>query len=447
MAKNTILHDAFDREVYHDLFNQSKELQNITARGIKRLKTFEELTSDVFFSLYKMKPELLKREQLMPEYWLNHEQMNKLMESSSYQDLRQYTTLDELGSGLGSKALLESLLHSMQQDQELKEAVEKADKKDGYGQASNKIPGLETKIRQVVEQAVDKAVEELSEVENIIWSWGLNQGEFQRLPYEKKLEILQVLRGQQKFKDMTKMVGRMRSVAAGSRKAKLQQRVELHSITQGADINHVLPQELAVLLKPALKLDFYRRLTEKQLLQYDLRHPDYVGQGPIVVLLDTSSSMRAGNREIWSKAVALGLAEIAEKEKRAFSYALFASRLDQLIYDDFLPGQRSPNKLLKLATEFIGGGTNFDQPLNWAMGKINESRFKKADIVMITDGECEISDQFLKELQKSKAEKEFRIFSILIGYNPQELRRWSDEVWEVENLLDENISGDLFQKI
>ena len=66
---------------------------------------------------------------------------------------------------------------------------------------------------------------------------------------------------------MTKLVGRMRRLASASRKAKLEYRVELHSITQGADINHVLPQELLALRRPVLKLDFYRRLMEKQLFQ------------------------------------------------------------------------------------------------------------------------------------------------------------------------------------
>jgi len=37
-----------------------------------------------------------------------------------------------------------------------------------------------------------------------------------------------------------------------------------------------------------------------------------------------------GGREVWSKGIALGLAEIAEKERRAFSYGLFASGLAHL---------------------------------------------------------------------------------------------------------------------
>ncbi len=452
LSRNSVRNDAFDRVAYEEILYQSKELQNLSRQGVETLNTFSEMAEDVFFSLYKVKPELIPSNELAKEYLLNHELMSKLMESQSYQELREYTQLDELGAGLGSKALLENLLKELEQDGDLKEVSNKINDaiKQQVAMPANEVQhilsGIQSTLRQVVEFATDKAVSEVEEVENIITSWGLNQGEFERLPYDKKLQLLQVLRGQQKFRDMTKLVGRMRKLAIGSRKSKLEHRIELHSITQGADLNHVLPQELLTLRRPALKLDFYRRMMEKQLLQYDLNHQDYMGQGPIIVLIDTSSSMRGG-REIWSKSLALGLAEIAEKERRTFSYALFASSRADLITDDFQIGQRSPDKLIKLASEFIGGGTDFEQPLQWAIGKLKESKFNKADIVMITDGECAVGNEFLKELQKVQQDKQFRIYSILIGGNSSELKRWSDEVWNVTDLLDETIAKELFQKI
>ena len=453
LLTNSVMHDAFDIVAYDEILNQSKELQNLNLQGLQSLKTFGELASDVFYSLYKVRPELTLENEIAPEYILNHAQMTKLMESQSYQELREYTQLDELGAGLGSKALLDILLKQLQQDGSLKEASSKIN--DVIEQqatitsdeARQMLSGMHSKMRKVIEFAVDKAIAEVEEVENVINSWGLNQGEFTKLPYSKKLELLQVLRGQQKFKDMAKLVGRMRILATGSRKAKMEHRVELHSITQGADITHVLPQELMALRRPALKLDFYRRMVEKQLMQYDLNHNEYIGQGPIIALIDTSGSMRSRNKEIWSKAVALGLAEIAEKERRSFSYALFASEQDDLITDDFQIGQRSPHKLIKLASEFIGGGTNFEQPLKWAIDKLQESKFIKADVVMITDGECEVNTEFLKELQNAKEEKKFRIFSILISSNPKGLNHWSDEVWSITDLLNESAVKELFQKI
>lgn len=452
LSCNSIRHDAFDKAAYEEILRQSKELQSLGVQGTQTLNTFSEMAEDVFFSLYKVKPELTPKNELATEYLLNHELMSKLMESQSYQELREYTQLDELGAGLGSKALLENLLKQLEQDSDLKEVSNKIN--DAVEQQASipsdevhqRVLSLQSKLRQIVELATNKAVTEVEDVEQVITSWGLDQGEFTRLSYEKKLELLHVLRNQQNFKDMTKLVGRMRRLASVSRKARLEHRVELHSLRLGANINHVLPQELLALRRPFLKLDFYRRLMEKQLFQYDLNQRECVGQGPIIALIDTSSSM-LGNRERWSKAVALGLAEIAERERRAFSYALFASIRNDLITDDFQIGQRSPDKLIKIANEFIGGGTNFEQPLQWAMDKLRESTFSKADIVMITDGECAVSDEFLKKLQKAKEQKQCRIYSILIGSNSRELSRWSDAVWSITDLVDETTVQELFQKI
>jgi uncharacterized protein with von Willebrand factor type A (vWA) domain len=472
LLENTIKHDGFDRMAYADIYSQSKDLQEITEQGLQVLKTFTSLGEDVFFSLYKTNPELIEPDVLAQEYLLNFEQMAKLMESPSYQGLRQYTQLDELGAGLGCKALLETLVKQFQEESDLKDAADQVNEAirrskefhepdpslahfDQTMAAARKegdhikvlIDKMQSVLRHAMDFAASHAVGEVEVAESIITSWGFNKGEFARLPYAKKLELLQVLRSQRKFRDMTKFVGRMRNMAVASRKAKLQQRVELHAITLGDDINHVLPQELVALRKPVLKLDFYRRLMEKQLLQYDLNHQDPAGQGPIIALIDTSSSMRHENRETWSKAVALGLAEIAEKEKRNFAYALFASKRDELITDEFQLGQRSPEKVLRLAESFIGGGTNYEQPFTWAIGKLNESKFNKADIVLITDGEYMLGDAFSEELLKAKQEKQFRIYSILIGGMELELKRWSDEIWHISDLLDDSTVKEVFKKI
>jgi uncharacterized protein with von Willebrand factor type A (vWA) domain len=46
---------------------------------------------------------------------------------------------------------------------------------------------------------------------------------------------------------------------------------------------------------------------------------------------------------------------------------------------------------------FLGGGTNFALPLDRALKVINESRFKQADVVFVTDGEDRVKTSFLKD--------------------------------------------------
>ena len=114
LLRNSVRYDAFDMAAYEEILHQSKELQSLSAQGVQTLNTFPELAEDVFFSLYKVRPERMPPNELATEYLLNHELMSKVMESQSYQELREYTQLDELGAGLGSKALLENLLKQLE---------------------------------------------------------------------------------------------------------------------------------------------------------------------------------------------------------------------------------------------------------------------------------------------------------------------------------------------
>jgi len=494
LPRNSIAHDGIDRMVHENILKQSPELRTIKNEGTGLLKTFPYLQEDVFYALYKPWPEIIPRQNIAPECALNHQEIEKLLESPVYQDLRQYTQLDEFGAGLGSKALLEELCARLKDDKALQEAAEQVNKatkqqqkaedlqkqlneiKDGSKSNAKKpllppqrlqedikqalqsaqdhadkakqiIAEAQSQMRRAITAATEKATAECEETEAILTSWGFNQGQFQRLPFNKKMELVKVLREQQKFKDMTKLVGRMRNLALASQKAKLDHvRVELHSITTGDDISRALTQELAVLRKPTLKLNFYRKLYEKQLLQYELNHRDKAGRGPIVCLIDSSGSMY-GARDEWAKAVAMGLLEIAIKERRPFAYAIFSSARDELITDTFQPGDRSPEKIMNMVTAYLGGGTNFEKPLSWVVEKIKESTFNKADIVMITDGECMVSDDFLKEFLSLKKAREFSVYSILIGHRAYELQRWSDEVFSVNDLLDDNVPEQLFKSI
>lgn len=491
LSKNTIAHDGIDRTIHESILRQSPDLWALNEKGSELLKTFPYLQEDVFFSLFKPWPELLPREQISPECTMNRMEMEKLLETPSYKELRQYTQLDEFGAGLGTKALLEELCNRLNEDAALKEAAEQANQAAEHQQKVNKLQkaldimeshvndtsgphaqklqqqlkqamqstqetankveqilaGAQSQVRRAITAAAEKAVNECEEVEAVLTAWGFNQGQFQRLPFEKKLELVNILRTQQKFKDMTKLVGRMRNLSMAAQKAKLDHaRIELHSITTGDDISRVLTQELVALRKPALKLNLYRKLYEKQLLQYDLSHRDKAGRGPIICLIDSSGSM-VGAKDEWAKAVAMGLLEIALKERRAFAYAIFSSAKDPLITDIFLPGDRSPEKILNMVTAYYGGGTDFEKPLAWALETIKESAFKKADIVMITDGECRVSDNFLEKFLEVKKQKDFAVYSILIGHSSHELKKWSNHVYHLYHLYDDSVAEQLYQAI
>ena len=91
---------------------------------------------------------------------------------------------------------------------------------------------------------------------------------------------------------------------------------------------------------------------------------------------------------------------------------LFSTRTQVFKYEK---GKIKSSDMVKLAQTFLSGGTDFSLPLTKTLSVINESRFKQADVVFVTDGEDRVRDSFLKVFNKKEREKEFKVLSLVIG--------------------------------
>jgi uncharacterized protein with von Willebrand factor type A (vWA) domain len=170
-----------------------------------------------------------------------------------------------------------------------------------------------------------------------------------------------------------------------------------------------------------------------------LRDDEQKGKGPMVVCLDVSSSMQ-GDKELWGKAVTLTLMDIARRQRRLFRAVLFSSGADSLRVIDVNRERRYEpelGKVMELAEYFPGGGTEFERPLDAAMELIAHKKLRRADIVIITDGECQVSPQWLAALNARKQELQFKIFGVLVDVGTSELstlRQFSDRVASIKAL-------------
>ena len=94
--------------------------------------------------------------------------------------------------------------------------------------------------------------------------------------------------------------------------------------------------------------------------------------------------------------------------------------------------------IIELADYFPGGGTDFEGPLNKAQVFLRESKFKRGDIVFITDGECDVGSDWLKTFIEGKKKLGFQVFSVLIDLtgreNPESLKKFSDKVTMISKL-------------
>jgi uncharacterized protein with von Willebrand factor type A (vWA) domain len=187
------------------------------------------------------------------------------------------------------------------------------------------------------------------------------------------------------------------------------------------------------------------------LLLYSLRGIEEKGKGPVVVCLDGSSSMM-GDKEVWAKALTLTLLEIARRQRRLFRSICFSSADTPLQILDLNPRERyevEMGKVMELAEYFPGGGTDFETPLNAARECIQQSRFKRGDIVFITDGECQVQPDWAEQFRADKEEMGFSLFSILIDVGSSSLgtlKEFSDKITTVSRLTSEGVK-DLFVKL
>ncbi len=430
--------------------NQSPDTQDVLKQGEDKLFAFPAFSKETFHRLYSHQPQHLP--QVKPEHaWAlkAHEQLDQVPD---FDRLTKRCRGDRFLSGIAATAFSEKVMSELPEPEQpfedpqplraqvrslkaMERHVQEAGKqlpshihqmidelvqqgKTAVVQAQEYADTLdESALRQVFRVACDFALEEVQRVTTQIdaFSFGNHSGiESTGGNIDEKLALAQNVQRSSKLQQIALEAGRLRRMAAQKQRSKADHaRSEVSSIESGAELSRLLPAELIKLTEPALFGLFAKDYTERGLLQYELTGKEVQGRGPIVVCLDSSGSME-GEREVWSKAVALALLSIAVKQKRSCRLIHFTSTVERI--DDFPAGQVDTSKLLESMEIFFDGGTSFEAPLRSALEAIrSEKDLKKADVVFITDGECCVSDAFVEEWQKACKILEFTTYAILLG--------------------------------
>ena len=106
--------------------------------------------------------------------------------------------------------------------------------------------------------------------------------------------------------------------------------------------------------------------------------------------------------------------------------ALFGSAGE--IREFSMVGQNNSAGLLKFLQQGFGGGTNFETPLKHAFEmSASKKDYKKADVLMISDGDCSLSPEFTKTLKTQKEILNCMVYSVLCA-DSRVQDTFSDEV-------------------
>lgn len=303
-------------------------------------------------------------------------------------------------------------------------------------------------------QSINNATNEVETNMGYIKAWGLGVGNHTRVPFGSKKMVLEKIRSSPYLQDFTNMIGKYKECAIAEQKKKSKNgAVEINTVTTGNKIENVLPSDKMKLNDPVAENDFYRRWSQKQLLTYEKDSNKDKNKGPLILCLDVSGSMNGENID-WAKALSVGMLEIAQRQKRNFALIPYDHIVHNIIEID--KGEISPDKILEIAELDANGGTNFEAPLRKAEELIIDSKYKEADVVFITDGDCGISDSYARHFKQVKEDKEFRTFGVLIsagrGGSDETLKRFCDKITNIKDITkakeaDSNVNKELFGDI
>jgi uncharacterized protein with von Willebrand factor type A (vWA) domain len=480
--------DAYDRSAFAALVADSPSLATLLEAGGALVPHFRPLLEDVFCLLFKLEPRFRPEGDVAAAAVLNRVLLDAFRDHPLLEHLRTETQLDETRAGLGTVLIGEEVLALVREERLLprgdlldlwdldrqedalrSRAAEAANvarlaagdaaREDAEHAAEvaearlrQKKRLLEERLREMparargaLPAAAAGLSRQLAEATAESESWGTGLGGTGRTSPGRKIELGRRLATNPKLRKLAALVGRMREHALALRRRPFERASEeVFDVRLGRDVERLLPPELLALHHPVLRRDFARRLVEGELLTYALRGPDERGRGPMIVCLDGSGSM-AGEKEIWSKAVALTLLEIARRQRRLFRFICFSSADTPLFTRDLNPRERHEvheDRALDVAEYFPGGGTDFQVPLDAALDCLRTARYRRGDVVLITDGECRVSPEWRARFAAEKARLGFSLYSILIDVGPSAagtLAELSDRVTAVSSLTDEGV--------
>ncbi|MEU4174506.1 VWA domain-containing protein [Streptomyces sp. NPDC026589] len=465
----------------------------------------------MFLAAYKAGLRLRERTEMEPSRLVNHQIVTALVESPDFAALRRETVGDPYAAAMAVLAQSGALRRMLERAQDaqgraeraakalqdadgaatavaeaLQHAAEEADEDGGVPastadavhraieaaeatgtaarlaaraaeQGAATVPGLRTAAHHAAATAADAVREETA----LMRAWGVGPGELERMPYARRARLAERLRAG-RLARWAELIGRFRQMADGERARKVESTAgELVGVTLGDDLSRLIPSELANLGLPELRAVFAARYAAGELMLYDSRGEQSTGRGAVIACVDTSHSMYAAGpggvtREAWSKACALALLDQARHAGRDFVGILFSAEDKVQVFR--FPAGRSAGieRVLDFAETFLGGGTSYQTPLTTARELLEEefddAATTRGDIVMITDDECGVTEEWMRGWNDARRVLGFRVFGLAVGAPGAAeagsvLDALCDNLRSIEDLTDVHAAADLFRLI
>lgn len=312
---------------------------------------------------------------------------------------------------------------------------EQKDEQDGVEPAPKRGPSARDRMRAALRGGLAKSAQQTGERREALA--GLAPGmelapQTHEHPDATRMRLIEQVARDGSLREVLRRAGRLQRIAAQRKMERRSKdaREEVVDLERGNDVARVLPSQLAGLRHPSLRKLTLLRLAEGTALQYRLEGKEPQGRGPIVVLLDRSGSM-SGDPNCWASAVGIACTGLAIREKRSVLVVEFNYHVAQVTYVDAkgeafesTVGRNGkvqklagglPAAAIRIAGANAGGGTNYDAALSVALdGLPTGLRDDRADLIFVTDGDCDISPETMKVLNAQK-ERGLRVYGLTVN--------------------------------
>lgn len=465
-SEHVVKFDALAERFFTDTLDRWPKFHELSKRGEESLPSFGEYLTDVFMGLYLTRPEYREMMEMQASHRVNRELMDQTLHTSLWKQARSRSMLNRFHSMLGLLHVAENTLNEMpeemkQQSQEqqqrldqLQELIDNAanalqgddnDVAEGAAEAlESALDQLASSIdedwaRRVLRKSLKDAADEMDQLDRMVTSWGCDPGELNLMDPTEAMDLFARMRSLPNLKKFTDELGKQRDEAQmATQQLWAKEAQEIVDVTTGGKWQELLPNERLMLVDPALELAFWARMAQDGTLSWLYAGREQAGKGPFVVCLDVSGSTM-GQREVWGKAFALAAIDLASRQSRDVGIIMFDWEVKPEGVWVISQGRATLKEKVEIASYFTGGGTNFEEPLRIAVENIQArlGGWEHADIVLVTDGQCHCTEEFIAWFGKARETHGIRVQGVMLDSTyTQSMEPLCDRIVSVKSFED-----------
>lgn len=500
LARYASEHTSVDEWVLDDLKATAPVFREALERPIslddgKLYEPSADIHDDIYLGSHAPGESAVKAaDQVRPSHRFGRELLNEFFKTDAHRAAKPYTESDATGAAVYTRAAIDEFdklmqdkavqqaaeqsqqLHEQEQRleqimQELEQARERAKATSDANQPIPQELAQEVKdLTQQREQAAAQLAQDATEIKSPptgvvrgaaeqaaqagkerAEAWGtiagLGGAELADASPDDAWTLAEAWMALPDFKELCKLIGQVvRDFRAQDARNVIGGNDEIIGIELGNNLTNTLPGELARLGSPLTQRSFFRDFVDESLLQFETRGHEKVKLGPGILCLDASGSM-SGRKILEAKAVVVGFVRLMHRKNRDAVVIVFNGRV---IWEQRFP-KRAPMDmaaLLRLAGLRPNGGTDITVAVARAEHYITKApAFKKADVLVVTDGESRWSAQ--AGLIRDRFRKTgVRSHGIAIGHTPVQggwLLNFCDDAISVAQLTE--ATGDIVRAV